>query len=497
MFMLLLVHYAFYLLVAPSCPYQVCGPPLYELGVIAEAWPSCTMRETQAGPAATRQVPNSSGGEAWAPLGLPACSSRRGRVPACAVTPAECSETTPGLPREWTKPEPGHSATRWSPHPQAQVYVEPKRFLYYLGYGERLHTSFPLSSLRPSLVGAWRLLEAIFLGWTLRPGGSRSPRQLLLCYWKMRPMFRKPLANHTRCPYGSLLRMHCLLWGPAMQVWSPRPAADPQEDTGSRRLAHVRLLQQHSSPWQVHAFLRACLRRLVTPPPGLWGSRHNKLCFPRNTKKFILLGKHAKLSLQELTWKVRVQDCTWLLVSSGRGHIPTMEHRLREGILARFLFWLLDTYVVGLLRSFFYVMETTFQKNQLLFYRRSVWAAKREHQVPRHLEQVQLRKLSDAEVQQQARSALPMTRLRFIPKPSGLQPIVNPSSVVGVRMFRREKAQPWTLHIRTLFSVLNYERVQRPSLLGASVLGLGDVHQEALEAAADPALTADFKTILD
>lgn len=56
-----------------------------------------------------------------------------------------------------------------------------------------------------------------------------------------------------------------------------------------------------------------------------------------------------------------------------------------------------------------------------------------------HLEQVQLRKLSDAEVQQQARSALPMTRLRFIPKPSGLQPIVNPDSVVGARMFRREK----------------------------------------------------------
>lgn len=51
-----------------------------------------------------------------------------------------------------------------------------------------------------------------------------------------------------------------------------------------------------------------------------------------------------------------------------------MEHRLREGILARFLFWLLDIYVVGLLRSFFYIMETTFQKNQLLFYRRSVWS---------------------------------------------------------------------------------------------------------------------------
>lgn len=39
-----------------------------------------------------------------------------------------------------------------------------------------------------------------------------------------------------------------------------------------------------------------------------------------------------------------------------------------------FLFWLMDTYVVQLLRSFFYVTETTFQKNRLFFYRKSVWS---------------------------------------------------------------------------------------------------------------------------
>lgn len=34
----------------------------------------------------------------------------------------------------------------------------------------------------------------------------------------------------------------------------------------------------------------------------------------------------------------------------------------------------MDTYVVELLRSFFYVTETTFQKNRLFFYRKSVWS---------------------------------------------------------------------------------------------------------------------------
>lgn len=31
--------------------------------------------------------------------------------------------------------------------------------------------------------------------------------------------------------------------------------------------------------------------------------------------------------------------------------------------------------------------------------------------------------------------------------------------------------------MKTLFSVLNYERARRPSLLGASVLGMDDIHR--------------------
>lgn len=59
---------------------------------------------------------------------------------------------------------------------------------------------------------------------------------------------------------------------------------------------------------------------------------------------------------------------------SGACCVPAAEHRRREEILARFLCWLMGTYVVELLRSFFYVTETTFQKNRLFFYRKSVWS---------------------------------------------------------------------------------------------------------------------------
>lgn len=37
--------------------------------------------------------------------------------------------------------------------------------------------------------------------------------------------------------------------------------------------------------------------------------------------------------------------------------------------------------------------------------------------------------------------------------------------------------QHLTSKVKTLFSVLNYEREQRPGLLGASVLGMDDIHR--------------------
>lgn len=61
------------------------------------------------------------------------------------------------------------------------------------------------------------------------------------------------------------------------------------------------------------------------------------------------------------------------LLPGGR-RVPAAEHRRRESLLAKFLCWLMGTYVVELLRSFFYVTETTFQKNRLFFFRKSIWS---------------------------------------------------------------------------------------------------------------------------
>ncbi|XP_068932525.1 telomerase reverse transcriptase isoform X2 [Petaurus breviceps papuanus] len=243
----------------------------------------------------------------------------------------------------------------------------------------------------------------------------------------------------------------------------------------------LQLLRQHSSPWQVYVFLRECLHRLV--PAELWGSTHNKCRFFKNVKKFLTLGKHDKFSLRELMWKMRVKDCTWLALVKGNHFVPASEHRLREEILAKFVYWLMDTYVVELLRSFFYITETMFQKNRLFFYRKCVWSKLHNVGIRKHFDKVQLRELSEEEIKQnlKARFICLASRLRFIPKPNGLRPIVNIDSIVGAKVSSKrakDKIRYFNGHLKNLFSVLNYERTLRPDVLGSSLFGTDGIYKE-------------------
>ncbi|XP_055453965.1 telomerase reverse transcriptase isoform X3 [Psammomys obesus] len=521
----LLARCALYLLVPPNCAYQVCGSPLYQICATADTRPSVPTSYRPTRPVgrnftnleSTQRIKNSSHLEARKPLALPARgvkrhqsitdrnlpSAKKARCdsalrvengPDRQAVPGPSGKTqVPGLAKTkgnlskevrasalslsgsvYGKHKPSSTSLQSPPCQdgfQLRPFTETKRILYSRGGGrEQLNPSFLLNNLQPSLTGARRLVEIIFLGLRPRTSGPLSgTRRLSRRYWQMRPLFQQLLVNHARCPYVRLLRSHCRF----------RTATHQVADALSTSPQHLMdLLRLHSSPWQVYSFLRACLRKLV--PAGLWGTRHNERRFLKNVKQFISLGKYEKLSLQELMWKMKVEDCTWLRSSPENNCIPASEHRLRERTLAMFLFWLMDTYVVELLRSFFYITETTFQKNRLFFYRKNVWSKLQSIGVRQHLERVQLRELSHEEIRQrqEAWPAMPICRLRFIPKPSGLRPVVNMSYSMGTGAFGRKKqAQHFTQRLNTLFGVLNYERTKHPNLMGASVLGMNDIYR--------------------
>nr|XP_021153496.1 telomerase reverse transcriptase isoform X2 [Columba livia] len=426
---------------------------------------------------------------------------------------------------------------------RSAVYIDRKLLLYSRrSFQECFPKSFLLNRLQGCQAGGRRLIETIFLRQNLleqkhrqnRPHHIWRKKRLPKRYWQMRHTFQKLLTNHGKCPYVVILKKNCPVWisetsvrkaelpcraalpgeaevrqeaeqfgkEPAKHVTSSRCKSGCTDVTDNLRAPLAKSVGGESrsgernpgevcdsalrallppSHWQVYIFVRECLERVV--PAELWGSNHNKCRFLKNVKAFISMGKFAKLSLRELMWKMRVNDCMWLRLVKGDHFVPAYEHCFREELLAKFLYWLMDTYVVELLRSFFYITETMFQKNMLFYYRKFIWGKLQNIGIRNHFAQVHLRALSSEEIEavRQKKYILVASKLRFIPKVNGLRPIVKVSGVVEARTFSREsrekKMHHYNTRLKNLFSVLNYERTINTSFIGSSVFGKDDIYK--------------------
>ena len=81
----LLAHCALYLLVPPSCAYQVCGSPLYQICATTDIWPSVSASYRPTRPVGRnftnlrflQQIKSSSRQEAPKPLALPSRGTKR------------------------------------------------------------------------------------------------------------------------------------------------------------------------------------------------------------------------------------------------------------------------------------------------------------------------------------------------------------------------------------------------------------------------------------
>ncbi|XP_063778754.1 telomerase reverse transcriptase isoform X2 [Pseudophryne corroboree] len=372
------------------------------------------------------------------------------------------------------------------------------------------------------------------------PFESRGNKKLPKRYLQMRHVFQELLQNHKKCPYSELVKKHCpvkhngrngnikekfnkdkyqvlelqkeshdsniLTLSGACDNSDTIIRNSPISNTVIHSLPNVvnrtceenighekqntklrdevnvlALLKHHNSAWQVYMFVRECLHRLV--PEMLWGSSHNKCRFLKNVKMMIHSAKFEKISLGELMWKMRVEDCSWLRLKKRNFSVPASEHLLRERILSKFLYWLLYSYVTQLLRAFFYVTETMFQKNRLFFYRKCIWRKLQNFGIQKHLTNVKLRLMSNDEVDrfQQQKNAPLVSALRFIPKTNGLRPIAKICFTLGVQQrkeIRQRKMWHFNAQVRNLFAVLNYERFKTSDIIGSSVFGLDDIYRK-------------------
>uniref|UniRef100_A0A8C5AL40 Telomerase reverse transcriptase n=1 Tax=Gadus morhua TaxID=8049 RepID=A0A8C5AL40_GADMO len=277
-------------------------------------------------------------------------------------------------------------------------------------------------------------------------GVEKKPRKLPRRFFNMVPLFDRLLRQHRGCPYGRVLQSACPLRMEELGV-------EAQGDLSS-------LLPLTCSPHQVFLFIRKCLATVV--PMELWGSEHNRGRFLLRVRGFLRSGKFERLSLAELLWKMRVSECDWLKIS----HVPPSELAYRTRVIGQFLAWMLDGYVVGLVRACFYVTESMGQKNTLRFYRQEVWAKLRELAFRGHVSKGQLEELTPTQMASLPKATV-VSRLRFIPKADSMRPIT--------RVVRSDVHQS---NMRELLDVLGACVRSDPPLLGFTVWGMTDIHKK-------------------
>uniref|UniRef100_A0A674P7D3 Telomerase reverse transcriptase n=1 Tax=Takifugu rubripes TaxID=31033 RepID=A0A674P7D3_TAKRU len=331
------------------------------------------------------------------------------------------------------------------PLPPSQSFMRTLGFLY----GGRGMRSFLLNRKKKTAEGFRKiqgrdLIRIVFFEGVLYLNGlERKPKKLPRRFFNMVPLFSQLLRQHRRCPYSRLLQKTCPLVG--------------IKDAGQAELSSF--LPQHCGSHRVYLFVRECLLAVI--PQELWGSEHNRLLYFARVRFFLRSGKFERLSVAELMWKIKVNNCDWLKIS----RVPPSELSYRTQILGQFLAWLLDGFVVGLVRACFYATESMGQKNAIRFYRQEVWAKLQDLAFRSHISKGQMVELTPDQVAALPKSTI-ISRLRFIPKTDGMRPITR---VIGADLYQS--------HVRDLLDMLRACVCSTPSLLGSTVWGMTDIHK--------------------
>ncbi|TRY62433.1 hypothetical protein DNTS_013975 [Danionella cerebrum] len=289
------------------------------------------------------------------------------------------------------------------------------------------------------------LIRRIFL--QSKPSKEKNPKKLPKRFFEMVPLFSRLLQQHRKCRYWVFLSRKC---------------------GGTPNSKDMRaLLKAHMSPYRVYLFVRECLNFVV--PEEFWGSHENKLHFLSSVKYFLRLGKFEQLPLVQLMWKIKVKPCRWL---GPKKRVCPSEHRYQEWILTRFLCWLLNDFVIGLIRAQFYVTESMSHKRALRFYRADVWRKLENSAFRDHLSNGQWRALSPSEAGKLPKDMV-TSRIRFIPKSSSMRAI----AILKRNRDSMQTLQNFKSSVRVLQKVLSFcvSEVQGP--MGSAVSGWLDIQQ--------------------
>ncbi|KAF7292779.1 Telomerase reverse transcriptase [Mycena indigotica] len=344
-------------------------------------------------------------------------------------------------------------------------------------------------------------------------GPCKTPKRLKEAV----PLLEKVIWRHGKCQYWQLRDLACpsearklhkkgftkqdILAFLADRTSSlprsqPEYNLDASYDTDGNTIAPIGLTQaKKQATLKPHLAEIACSHKsvfryvmLVTKvvfPTSFWGSHTNFLHVMKKVKTFISCRRYETLSLHNILQGFSTSACDWLMPPGpglNQKRVPVTDSLKRREILEEFIFWYFDSFLMPLLKTTFYVTESSALRNHVLYFRQDDWAFMCAPLI-KSLTSATYQKISNDEAEAILQNrTLGYSFVRLLPKEAGVRPITNLKRKQKITNERGHVIQTSINQtLQACFRILNYERDVRRELVGASIFNINEVYSKLKE----------------
>ncbi|KAJ7949160.1 Telomerase reverse transcriptase [Quillaja saponaria] len=339
------------------------------------------------------------------------------------------------------------------------------------------------------------------------------------------------------CQYSRLLNKHCGVSSP-YQYDSEKPSSIVEEDImqtephGSdiKHCINTHTLETIENQFdavksycarsQVVSYIWAVCRSVL--PPQFLGTPSNWRIMRRNISKFIHLRRFENFSLKLCMHGLKVSRFPFLSNQYFLHGLNSkmLKHRgeckgglqkefsnwsnaldvLKKKLLERWIFWFFSCLVVPLLQANFYITESQHGKQDVYYYRKSVWQNLINKTIT-YMKDWRYSYLDDVSVRNILRGRLfGFSKLRILPKGNGVRMVANlkgssrmlanesSAEVQSHKMMRKAKPFPKKVKfdyfhsvnfvLRDAHAILKGLQLKEPDKLGSSVFNYNDVYKK-------------------
>ncbi|KAG4305064.1 hypothetical protein PORY_001234 [Pneumocystis oryctolagi] len=233
----------------------------------------------------------------------------------------------------------------------------------------------------------------------------------------------------------------------------------------------------------VSRFLRAIIKQII--PKQFYGSYSNFENILNNVDMFVRMRRFESISLHSLMNSLKIKTVSWL-ENNTNCHMSLWDFQKRVCIFSELIYWTFDFLLISLIRSHFYVTESSVYRNKVLYFRHDVWKSLSEPHISRikslMFSDLSLMNLKDVNND----FYLGYSYIRLLPKENGVRPIINLKrkqvrtelSDIRNKYFKKIIFMPSINSIvNTIFYVLMFERERNPNFLGSSLFSINDIYK--------------------